>query len=235
MSTKIQWADETWNIVTGCDPDDGGQSEACLHCYARRMSRRLAGRYGYPESPNSFHVTFHPDKLWRPTHWKKPKRIFVCSMGDLLHSSVTGQQLIKVWRVMEAAHWHTFMVLTKRPEQMLIAIDKLQEYSKSAEWPLPNLWVGVTAENQKRYDERIPILMQIPAAVRFVSLEPLLSGIDMRGNLPDWCIAGRETGPGARPMDPDWARSIRDQCGDVPFFFKNDEPADLAICRGVPG
>lgn len=250
MATKIPWTDETWNPITGCTPTSPG----CKNCYAKRMSRRLAGRHGYPEAPNHFNVTWHPDKLDRPLHWKRPRRIFVCSMSDLFHPLVGSRDRHKIFCVMEMCRQHAFQLLTKRPE---IMAQFIRLYAKFNLWPLENVWIGVTAENQHMANERIPILLRIPAARRFVSLEPLLSEIDLgfgpreschwcngagewntaqsgagewvececttRNKWLSWVICGAETGPGARPMDLDWARSIRDQCqaADVPFFFKS--------------
>jgi protein gp37 len=217
MTTKIEWCQETWNPVTGCTKI----SEGCKNCYAERMAKRLAGRYGYP-ADDPFKVTFHPDRLDKPLKWRKPRRIFVCSMGDLFHSDVSETAIDfvmdRIWAA-ECNH-HTFLVLTKRPGRM-------RDYFKSTlndQAERPNLWIGVTAENQKRYDERWTIAANIPAAVRFVSGEPLLGEIDIRKHQikPDWFIAGGESGPGARPMHPNWARGLRDQClaAGVPYFFK---------------
>lgn len=266
MPTKIEWAEETWNPVTGCSPI----SEGCRNCYAERMSKRLAGRCGYPEY-FPFWVTLHPDKLEQPLRWKKPRMIFVCSMGDLFHEDVPEIEIMRVFAVMADAQQHTYLVLTKRPERMKevltspsIANDVwLMTNTGISEdkpiWPLPNVWLGVTAENQARADERIPVLLQIPAAVRFVSIEPMLGTVNLtliggdrfgwgrtdavnglyyvranptecgcewetqHINKLDWVICGGETGPGARPMHPDWVRSLRDQCKEagVPFFFKS--------------
>lgn len=224
MSTKIEWTDETWNPITGCTPT----SEGCQNCYAKRMATRLRGRYGYPKD-NPFKVTFHPDRLAQPLKWKKPRRIFVCSMGDLFHKSVPNLTIDLIWEKMKKCPKHTFLILTKRPERLL------KDYDNSD--PLPNVWLGVTAENQARADERIPMLLQIPAAVRFVSLEPLLGPVDFTDRPLDpestmgewsdldqlnWVIVGGESGPGARRMRIDWVRSVRDQCQEagVPFFFK---------------
>lgn len=236
MSTKIEWATETWNPVTGCTP----VSEACQNCYAKRMANRLRGRFGYPED-EPFRVTLHPEKLDEPLKWKKPRRVFVCSMGDLFHEKVHPYDIMRIFNVMAQAKQHTFMVLTKRPENLLAFYERLrpgvtipgpyfsicgkgQGYAGSPPRLPDNIWIGVTAENQQRADERIPILLQIPAAVRFVSVEPMLGPVDLSYfiNSLDWVICGGETGPGARPMHPDWVRSIRDQCRDAgtPFFFK---------------
>jgi len=252
MPTKIEWAEETWNPITGCDPI----SEGCANCYARRMATRLRGRCGYP-ADDPFRVTFHPERLGQPERWKKPRMIFVCSMGDLFHERVSIDHGCMVLGAAKEAPQHKYLFLTKRPEIMLKAMAFF-----CGEGPIPsNWWLGVTAENQQRAEERIPILLQIPAAVRFVSCEPLLKPVDLgaAGGLPvykeadqvterglpgnattirrglgwqkhggnvhpwlNWIICGGETVPGARPMHPDWARSLRDQCqsAEVPFFFK---------------
>jgi len=231
MATGIEWCEETWNPVTGCSK----VSEGCRGCYAERMARRLAGRYGYPrEEP--FAVTWHPDRLGDPARWKKPRMVFVCSMGDFHHKDVREEWQDAVLGVMADCPQHTFLVLTKRPENMLRYFGKW--------WPLPNVWLGVTAENQMRADERIPALLRIPAARHFVSCEPMLGPVNLRQLAPltvagvlwcqdglvnqgsaallDWVICGGESGPGARPMQAEWARGLRDQCvsAGVPFFFK---------------
>lgn len=243
MPTKIEWCDETWNPVTGCTPI----SEGCKNCWAGRMSKRLAGRCGYP-ADDPFRVTFHADQLAQPRRWKKPRRIAVSLMGDLFHEDVPDEWIDKVFGVMAICQQHTFMLLTKRPERMakyLACDDPHQRIHEEVKWwlgyecptrrainrsdlPLSNVWLGTTVENQKAADERIPWLLKCRAAVRFLSCEPLLGPIDLCGDIgfpPDelsWVIAGGESGPGARPMHPDWARSIRDQCqaAGVPFFFK---------------
>lgn len=272
MSNPIGWTDQTWNPVTGCTPI----SPACDHCYARRMAKRLRGRYGYPDmvsewSPErggcmvhrdaSFDVTLHEDKLRDPLHWRKPRRVFVVSMGDLFHEDVPRRSVIQVFATMALAPQHTFQVLTKRPTRMQTLLSS-GDFWRSVGYaasdragtdicagdqlhPPSNVWLGVTAEDQQRADERIPILLQTPAAVRFVSVEPMLGPVhlewlkglaslspDWAGGtcggtghphpLLDWVICGGETGPGARPMQPEWARSLRDQChvARVPFWFK---------------
>lgn len=218
MSTKIEWCDETWNPITGCTPI----SEGCKHCYAGRMAKRLKGRYGYPEDDPFKPGTAHHDKFREPLHWKKPRRIFVCSMGDLFHEAVPYHLIDGVFQIIRACERHTFMVLTKRPDRMLEWAD-----STNARWDdllgnLKNLWVGVTAENQKQADYRIPILLKIPAAIRFVSVEPILEPVAIPNGL-DWVICGKETGPGARAMEIGWATSLYNQCVEagIPFFFKN--------------
>jgi protein gp37 len=239
--TKIEWLQDSngtkgksWNPVTGCTPI----SEGCRNCYAKRMATRLKGRFGYP-ADDPFRVTFHPDRLDEPLKWKKPKRIFVCSMGDLFHEDVKSEWRIKTINKMYLSI-HTFIILTKRP-------DNMQKFFKCFNWPgeFQNVWLGVTAENQAMADERIPILLQIPAAIHFISVEPMLGPINLFGdgsdeqdwtyNGPDclrphigWLICGAETGPGKRIMDLEWAYDLQRQCGDagVPFFFKKDSDGE---------
>lgn len=228
--TKIEWTERTWNPITGCTPISPG----CKNCYARRIAKRLAGRCGYPAAPHEFDVTIHQERFDEPLRWRTPAHVFVCSMGDLFHEDVPTLDIIGVFDVMASAHWHTFQVLTKRPQRMYEVCRYITNLISA---PLPeNIWLGVTAENQAMADERIPILLQIPAAVRFVSVEPMLEAVDMKGWLRkngmfvdgqrrvDWVICGAETGPGARPMELHWSRDLRDQCAaaGVPFFFKKD-------------
>lgn len=211
MSTKIEWAEETWNPITGCTP----VSEGCKNCYAKRMSARLRGRFGYPDL-DEFKITFHADRLARPLHWRKPRKIFVCSMGDLFHEHVPDHWTDEIVHTMMHDNRHTFLLLTKRPDRMVTYARN--KGLNEADW----IWFGVTAENQKAWDQRVPILMDMPAQVRFVSVEPMLEEIDMRGWCPDWVICGAETGPKARRMDPWWAVNLNQECGlrKVPFFFK---------------
>jgi len=228
--TKIEWADEVWNPVTGCTP----VSEGCENCYAKRMANRLRGRFGYPVD-DPFRIAFHPDRLDQPLRRRKHRRIFVCSMSDLFHENVPLDYQMRIFERMSRAKQHIFIVLTKRPQNMLqFARDcglipwpftpppPMMATPSGVIWP-ENVWPGASVENQKRADERIPILLQIPAAVRFVSIEPMLGPLEISA-FPglDWVIVGGETGPGARPMHPDWVRSVRDQCqeAEVPFFFK---------------
>ena len=245
--TKIEWAEESWNPVTGCTKISPG----CKNCYAEKMSKRLAGRFGYPAA-DPFEVTLHPDKITEPLSWKKPRRIFVCSMGDLFHDDVLDRWIAEVfkiigmcWAAKDSRKDHIFMILTKRPE-------RTRNFFR--DWPLfenlPNVWLGVTAENQEQADARIPVLLSIPAAKRFVSIEPMLGPVDLNDMLHphnlgsfssltgihnwgkphkekeygtlDLVICGGESGPGARPVHTDWVRGVRDQCKEagVPFFFK---------------
>jgi protein gp37 len=207
--TKIEWTDATWNPVTGCTKVSAG----CDHCYAERFAKRLQAM-GVPAYRNGFAVTMHPEALDVPLHWRKPRMVFVCSMGDLFHSDVPEWYIRQVFRTMRIAERHTFQVLTKRVKRAAEIL--------GSEWLPRNIWVGTSVENAPRLD-RVFKLKQIPARIRFLSLEPLLGSLpnfDLFGI--DWVIVGGESGPGARPMDPDWVRDIRDQCvkGGVPFFFK---------------
>ena len=230
MSNPIGWCTETWNPITGCSL----VSEGCRHCYALRMAMRLAGRFGYP-ADDPFRVTFHPDRLDQPIKWKKPRRVFVCSMGDLFHEDVQPEWIARVWDVMFDCPQHTFLVLTKRPERMRLFAEWFDRV-QGRRFVYPNVWLGVTVENQWAADERIPILLDAPAAHRFVSCEPLLGRVDLGRYVGwfgeqsgiDWVIAGGESGPGARPSNPDWFRSLRDQCQVVatPFYLK-DNPGTI--------
>lgn len=256
--TKIEWTEYSWNPVTGCTPI----SEGCQNCYAKRMANRLRGRCGYP-ADEPFKVTLHPERLEEPLKWRNPRRVFVCSMGDLFHEDVPFEYITQVFDVMCSCSFdamcsmelgHTFMVLTKRPERIEKWLCWMRE-SWSEDSPTnvtleveghfgKGIWFGVTAENQQRADERIPILLQVPATVRFVSVEPMLGPVDLAGyfndcrcgkcdycnevaahptSRVDWVICGGETGPGARPIHPEWVRNLRDQCqaAGVPYFFKS--------------
>jgi protein gp37 len=215
------------------------------------MAKRLAGRYGYPKD-EPFKVTLHPDKLREPSHWRNPQKIFVCSMSDLFHNDITDDQIFDVLNEgLMGNRRHTYMILTKRPERMAQWFannaHRFWHYHTSyegrrqyvvADWPDPQLWLGVTAENQRTADERIPILLQIPAAKHFVSVEPMLEfmnlsdylwehdnrdGLFERDGL-DWVIAGPETGARARPMQTHWVSVLANDCraAGVPFFDKKD-------------
>jgi len=254
MPSKILWTDQTWNPIIGCSKVSPG----CEHCYAERMAARLSSiqikKFADGKAPDMGpyskvvsgsrtgkfvwfgNTVFVESALEKPLHWKTPRMIFVCSMGDLFHESVPFSWIEKVMSVIEECPQHTFQVLTKRPHIMAEYFNGL---GKSFELScLHNLWLGVTAENQEQADIRIPILLQIPAAKRFVSVEPMLGSVKIWERLPngamlcpgpiangrglDWVICGGESGPGARPMHPDWARGLRDQCKEagVPFMFK---------------
>lgn len=243
--SKIEWTDKTWNPVTGCDK----VSQGCKNCYAEIMHRRLMHiaphKYTRPFLNN---IEMHRDELDKPTKIKKPTRFFVNSMSDLFHARVSFHFILDVFLVMEKCPQHTFQILTKRPEFLLAYVRWRGEHYK----PLPNVWIGVSCEDQQTADERIPLLLQVPATIRFLSCEPLLGPIDLtlidhpnleydwlnaltgqvhlnttgcRDYLPydiNWVIVGGESGHHARPMHPDWVRSLRDQCenNNVPFFFK---------------
>lgn len=280
--TGIEWTDATWNPVTGCSK----VSQGCKNCYAERVFARAYARARVPinfqgktvmtRQRKFTDVQCHAERLDQPLRWKQPRKIFVNSMSDLFHDAVPDEFIFKVWSVMFHAHWHTFQVLTKRPERMAAWVIERNRHAK----PNRNVWLGVSAEDQETFDDRVGWLSQTPAAVRFVSLEPLLGPIDSTAGLdpcaPDcqkqkvgeppfsghwhrgiesqvlhWVIVGGESGPGARPMHPDWARSLRDQCvaAGVPFFFKQwgewapvcaqyprteaeDQEADIASMEG---
>lgn len=275
--SRIEWCDSTINVVYGCTPVSPG----CAHCYAARMAGRLGAltRGTHAGGRWTGKLNIFPERMLQACRWRKPRRIFVNSMGDLFHPDVPDEALDRVFAVMALCPQHTFQVLTKRPERMLeymTSMYKGERYiSREAHIiqtgdngpaphielvdlrrPLPNVWLGVTAEDQKRADERIPVLLNTPAAKRFVSVEPMLGAVDLwavkdgswydregatrynaltgtawwgsdgshglgGGPRLDWIICGGETGPGARPMHPDWARSLRDQCVGVPFYFKS--------------
>lgn len=207
--SAIEWTDATWNPVTGCSKVSPG----CKNCYAERLAFRLQAM-GNPRYQNGFSVTLHPDQLDLPLRWSQPRRIFVNSMSDLFHESVPEAYIHEVFGVMSRAHWHIFQILTKRAE-------RLAEIASSLPWP-QNVWQGVSVEN-KDYAWRISHLVKVPAAVRFISVEPLLGPIphlSLRGI--SWVIVGGESGPGYRPVKPEWVREIRDQClrAKIPFFFK---------------
>ena len=207
--SAIEWTEATWNPVTGCVKTSPG----CQHCYAERMACRLKAM-GQPNYARGFKVTLHPHALRLPLSWKKPQMIFVNSMSDLFHEDVPLDFIQQVFDVMRRANWHTYQVLTKRSERLV-------ELDVNIDWP-PHVWMGVTVENAD-YAYRIDHLRRTRAAVKFVSLEPLLgpiSNLDLAGIR--WAVVGGESGPGARPMDPKWVTDIRDQClrADVPFFFK---------------
>lgn len=290
-NTSIEWTDKTWNPVRGCSRVSPG----CDNCYAMGQAHRYSGVSKKTGKALPFHglttkrngkvdwtgvARFIPEALEEPLHWREPQRIFVNSMSDLFHHSVTNEEIAAVFGVMAACPQHTFQVLTKRPERMREWFVWLEDQSDSGEldevgttlmyaadylkgslwssrvaelehpsWPLTNVWLGVSAEDQQRADERIPELLSTPAAVRFVSAEPLLGPIDLtrivnagemfapfnalgRWNLSvfagssntgiDWVIGGGESGPGARAFHIDWARSLRNQCREagVAFFLK---------------
>lgn len=206
--TKIEWTETTWNPVTGCTKI----SEGCRHCYAERMAMRLQAM-GAENYHDGFKVRCHERSLLLPFSWKRPRMIFVNSMSDLFHKDISFGFLRRVFEVMNQTPHHTYQVLTKRA-------DRLAELASRLTWT-PNIWMGVTVESQD-YVGRIDCLRAVGAAVKFISMEPLLSPINADLNGIDWVIVGGESGPGARPMLKDWVMEIRDQCvvHGIPFFFK---------------
>ena len=211
MATRsaIEWTESTWNPVTGCTKI----SEGCKHCYAERMAKRLQAM-GQPNYAAGFGLALHEHVLAAPLSWKKPQVIFVNSMSDLFHKAVPRDFILRIFDVMNQADWHQFQILTKRSGRML-------RMDRQLPWA-DHIWMGVTVESARHVD-RIDHLRKTQAAVKFLSLEPLLGplpGLNLSGM--DWVIVGGESGPGARPIEEDWVISIRDQCrhSGVPFFFK---------------
>ena len=207
--SSIEWTESTWNPVTGCTKVSPG----CQNCYAEVMARRLQAM-GQPNYANGFEVTLQEHMLGKPMEWRKPQMIFVNSMSDLFHEAVDTDYIQRVFKIMRRAHWHQFQVLTKRAE-------RLAQIAPELDWP-ENVWMGVSVENA-RYTGRIDALRQVPSAIRFLSIEPLLGPIvDLDLEDIDWVIVGGESGRRARPMDERWVVDIRDQCqqAGVPFFFK---------------
>ncbi|WP_083983654.1 DUF5131 family protein [Actinomadura hibisca] len=217
-STAIEWTELTWNPTTGCDKVSPG----CTNCYALTLARRLkamgSAKYQADGDPRTsgpgFALTVHPDTLAQPYRWRAPRMVFVNSMSDLLHARVPLDFIQQVFAVIADTPQHTYQILTKRSLRLRRLADRL-------DWP-PNLWMGVSVENAAVL-RRVDDLRAVPAAVRFLSCEPLLGplpGLDLDGI--GWVIAGGESGPGHRPMRPDWVRQIRDRCqaAGVPFFFK---------------
>jgi protein gp37 len=235
-ATSIEWTQVTWNPVTGCDRVSPG----CDHCYAQALARRLKAmgqrRYQADGNPRTsgpgFRVTLQPDALDLPLRRPRPARIFVNSMSDLFHRDVPDEYIAQVFAVMALAGRHTFQILTKRHSRMrsllsdgnwrmqvAVEMERIQSYCLDRLpqdvplLPLPNTWIGVSAEDQRRADLRVPALAATPAAVRFISAEPLLGPlgpVDLREI--DWLIIGGESGPGARPLDPGWARDLIAAC-----------------------
>lgn len=207
--SSIEWTDATWNPVTGCTKISPG----CKHCYAERMAKRLMAM-GQRNYANGFELTLQPHMLELPLKWRQPSQVFVNSMSDLFHMDVPASYIQKVFDVMRRAHWHQYQVLTKRSE-------RLRELAPKLPWEA-QIWMGVSVENED-YLYRIDDLRRTGAQIKFLSLEPLLGPLpklNLRGI--DWVIVGGESGPGARSMDADWVRQIRDRClrANVPFFFK---------------
>jgi protein gp37 len=234
QKSKIEWTTRTWNPITGCTKI----SEACDNCYAERMAKRFAGLHGYPKE-NPFNVTIHKNRFLQPAGWSKPCKVFVCSMSDLFHPNIPWGIIYDLFTVMDKYKDFTFQILTKRPKRAKEVLTPIYDRLGS----LSNVWIGITAENQARFDQRIDHLMEIPAKVRFISCEPMLGAIDMsyylngcpeamgKYNEPDWeqtcpplswVICGGESGPKARPTHPYWIKELQEQCNysKTPFFFK---------------
>ncbi|HHY21657.1 MAG TPA: phage Gp37/Gp68 family protein [Bacilli bacterium] len=208
-TTKIEWTDTTWNPVTGCTKVSPG----CVNCYAERMAKRLTAMKN-PRYRNGFKVTMHEDLLDQPLKKKKPSMVFVCSMSDLFHEDVTDEFIKAVFETMNKADRHIFQVLTKRPER----VSKLQNDLNFTE----NIWIGASVEND-RVAKRVDYVRNLPAAVKFLSCEPLLGSLrDVSFEGIDWIVVGGESGPNARPMNIEWVREIRDACQkeEIKFFFK---------------
>lgn len=203
-NTGIEWTDKTWNPTTGCNKVSPG----CKFCYAETITKRFPKTF-----TNGFDFTLHADRLEEPLRWRTPSRVFVNSMSDLFHEQMPLDFLKLVFDVMEEADQHVFQILTKRHERMLKLASELP-------WP-DNVWLGVSVENQK-YVHRVDYLRDVPATVRFLSCEPLLGPLDLNLDGIHWVITGGESGHKRRPIDPEWVRSIRDQClsNGVPFFHK---------------
>jgi protein gp37 len=212
--SDIEWTDATWNPVRGCTKISPG----CTHCYAETFAERFRGVPGHPYE-QGFDLRLVPEKLSEPLRWRRPRMIFVNSMSDLFHKDVPDDYIVSVARTMTQAKWHTFQVLTKRSERLRdLLVSQLSFAARE-----PHIWWGVSVEDRKHGVPRIGQLQSTAAAVRFLSIEPLLEDLgqlDLTGI--HWVIVGGESGPGARPMQPGWVRSLRAQCRRraIPFFFK---------------
>ncbi len=254
--THIEWCDATWNPITGCTMVSAG----CTNCYAMGLAgTRLAhhpSRAGLTRESGgrpvwTGEVRLNEGWLDQPLRWRRPRRIFVCAHGDLFHEAVPDEWIDRVFAVMALAPQHVFQVLTKRPERMRAYLRRLSDepsewrikrldYALISVWPLPNVWLGTSAEDAATYRDRWGHVAATPAAVRFLSAEPLLGDmgdLDLgRVGAPEWVIVGGESGPGARPMADEWAYMLRDQCraAGVAFFMKQMAkkapiPADLMV------
>jgi len=207
--SAIEWTEATWNPVTGCDQVSPG----CAHCYAKTFAERWRGIPGHSYE-QGFALKLWPERLDQPLRWRRPRTIFVNSMSDLFHEDIPDSFIAEVFAVMERADWHVFQVLTKRHERLV-------ELSGDLPWP-PNVWMGVSIEN-RRFVHRADFLREVPAAVRFISAEPLLGPLDgLSLDEIHWLIAGGESGPHHRPVKQAWVTDLRDQCDSegVAFFFK---------------
>lgn len=232
--TNIEWADVVWNYVTGCD--DNPTRRGCQNCYARKIANnRLRGRCGY-SAEKPFGIVRHNKRLGDPARWRGHKRVFVTSMGDLYHPGVKYEWQEQLYIVASAFYQHTYMFLTKRPGVMHKSIE---QYCSDFKCGVPDNWYfGTSIEGQPEKNGYLPDLMKIVTRNRFVSVEPMLERVNLRSCLfaLKWVICGAETGAGARPMNLDWARDLRDQCrvAGIPFFFKKagntiETPTDLMI------
>ena len=236
--SKIEWTDATWNPVRGCTKISPG----CKNCYAERFAERFRGVPGHPFE-QGFDIRLVPEKLDLPRRWRAPLRIFVNSMSDLFHSSVPTDYIESVGRVMEAAHWHTFQILTKRHERM----QELLNGELFWMGRLKNIWWGVSVEDRKYGLPRVEALRRTNAGLRFLSIEPLLEDLgEFDLNNIDWVIVGGESGINYRPVAAEWVRNLHELCqaADVPFFFKqwggrtpkqNGRVLDGQIRNGMPG
>lgn len=207
--SKIEWTGSTWNPITGCTK----YSDGCTNCYAEKMATRLKNM-GLEKYKNAFNLTLHYENIEDPLRLKKPQTIFVCSMSDIFHKDVPDSFILKLFEVMNKAHWHTFQVLTKRTERILELNDKIK-------WT-KNIWLGTTVESNKVV-HRIDYLRKANAYIKFLSIEPLLTAIpNMNLTNIDWVIVGGESGSSARPIEKEWVIDIKEQCekANVPFFFK---------------
>ena len=207
--SAIEWTEATWNPVTGCDEVSPG----CAHCYAKTFAERWRGVPGHPYE-QGFDLRFWPERLDQPLKWKRPRMIFVNSMSDLFHERVPLDFIKQVFETMATADRHTFQVLTKRHR-------RLAELAPELDWPA-NVWMGVSIEN-RRFVDRAEYLREVPAAIRFISAEPLLGPLEgLKLDDIHWLIAGGESGPGHRPVKAEWIEELRDRCQDegVAFFFK---------------
>lgn len=209
VNSKIEWTETTWNPTTGCNKISPG----CAHCYAERFAERWRGIAGHPYE-QGFDVKVWPERVTLPLTWKKPRLIFVNSMSDLFHQNISDDFIFEVFSVIKQANWHQFQILTKRPERMLEIAQRMKGLPS-------NVWAGVSVESQA-WAWRSEILRKVPAKIRFISCEPLIGSLNLSLDDLHWIIVGGESGPGARPMQIDWVRDIKDQCADagVPFFFK---------------
>ena len=264
-NSSIEWTDATWSPTTGCDKVSRGCDHCYALTLSKRLKAMGSAKYQNDGDPRTsgpgFGLTMHEDALMLPLKWKKPRQVFVNSMSDLFHPKVTDEFLAKVWAVMAASPQHVFQILTKRPTRMRSLLsDPDGEFQSevggwrymhgetdttiltpeipSWGWPIPNVWLGVSTEDQEQADRRIHELERTPAAVRFISAEPLLGEILLGDRLRhlDWVIAGGESGSGARPMHLDWVLSLVTQCrsAGVPVFVKQDSGPRSGMQGRIP-